>query len=69
MTEDLVARWTSAEWRDQAHGWIRDRVRVTGPIEESKVRFWSVVLKVPVDGGWAWFKENAPSQAFEAASR
>ena len=66
MTEDLVARWTSAEWRDQAHGWIRDRVRVTGPIEESKVRFWSVVLKVPVDGGWAWFKENAPSQAFEA---
>jgi hypothetical protein len=67
VAEDLPALWTSQGWREEAEDWIRAKVRVTGPIEEVKVRFWSVVLRVPIEGGWAWFKENAPSQAFEAA--
>ena len=64
---DLPTLWRSGSWRAEAHTWIRAQADVTGPIQEHLVRFWSVVLKVPVAGGWAWFKENAPSQSFEAA--
>ena len=32
-----------------------------------RVRFWSVVAHVETDAGRVWVKENAPSQAFEAA--
>ena len=31
------------------------------------MRFWSVVARVETDRGRVWVKENAPSQAFEAA--
>ncbi len=31
------------------------------------MRFWSTVLHVETDAGRVWVKENAPSQAFEAA--
>lgn len=64
---DLPALWRSRAWRDEVEEWLGRQVTVTGPVEEVKARFWSIVLKVPVPGGWAWFKENAPSQAFEAA--
>lgn len=69
---DLPALWTSAEWRAESETWIHERaaeagLRVTGPVEQVKLRFWSVVQRVETDGGALWFKENAPSQSFEAA--
>jgi hypothetical protein len=70
--QDLPARRSGPSWRAEAEAWIRaaaeshERV-VTGAIEVHKLRFWAVVLRVPTDRGPLWFKENAPSQAFEAA--
>lgn len=64
---DLPALWSSRQWRDEAEDWIRAQVRVTGPIEQTRLRFWSTVLRVPTSDGIVWFKENAPSQSFEAA--
>ena len=46
--------------------WIRLQVEVTGEIEQTHLRFWSTVLRVPTEDGVVWFKENAPSQSFEA---
>jgi aminoglycoside/choline kinase family phosphotransferase len=68
---DLPALWTSQPWRHEAHAWIDASVeatgaRLTGPVEEHAVRFWSVVLRAETDRGRVWFKQNAPSQAFEA---
>lgn len=40
---------------------------VTGPLVQARVRFWSTVLHVETTAGRVWVKENAPSQAFEAA--
>jgi hypothetical protein len=48
-----------------AEAWIRSLVRPSGPIETLRVRPWSTVLRVPVDGGLAWFKACAAVQAFE----
>ena len=42
-------------------------VRATAPVVRERVRFWSVVARVETDAGRVWVKENAPSQAFEAA--
>lgn len=64
---DLPALWRSRTWRAEAEAWIAAQVELTGPVEEAKVRFWAVVLRAPTAQGWVWFKENAPSQAFEAA--
>jgi phosphotransferase family enzyme len=49
-----------------ADAWIRARVTPTGSIENVRVRPWSTVLRVPLDGTTAWFKACAPVQAFEA---
>jgi hypothetical protein len=58
-------------WREAADAWITDAladqgIGVTGPIEQARVRFWSIHLIVPTDVGRFWFKENCPGQAFEA---
>jgi hypothetical protein len=36
-------------------------------VVRERVRFWSVVARVETSAGRVWVKENAPSQAFEAA--
>ena len=69
---DRVSWWSSATWRAGAAAWIEssltDRgIRVTGTIEQPRVRFWGTALTVPTDAGLMWFKENHPSQVFEAA--
>ncbi|MGW4501135.1 phosphotransferase [Micromonospora sp. NPDC004336] len=65
------ADWTDPHWRDTALGWIGDRLgrhgrRVVGPVEP-RVRPWSLVWRVPTDGGDAWFKANNPGTRHEAA--
>ena len=72
MERDLPALWRSPQWRAQIEAWLfpalADAGRtVTGPLVQERVRFWSTVLSVETDSGRVWVKENAPSQAFEAA--
>src|SRR5205809_6389569 len=59
--------WTRAAWLAQAEGWIRERVDVTGEIEQPHVRWWSPVLRVPTADGDLFFKAVAPIHRFEAA--
>jgi Phosphotransferase enzyme family len=51
--------------RTDANAWIRRHIDPVGEIELARERPWSTVLRVPVDGGVAWFKACAPVQAFE----
>lgn len=68
---DLPALWRSDAWRAELEAWLLPALeaagrRVTGPVVQERVRFWSTVLSVETDAGRVWVKENAPSQAFEA---
>lgn len=63
---------TSAAWRADVEAWVHDRVeeqgrRITGPLDQRRVRAWSTQLVVPTDAGPLWFKANCPSMAFEPA--
>ena len=51
--------------RHDAEDWIRAHIEPVGPIEMTHERPWASVLRVPIDGGVAWFKACAPVQAFE----
>ncbi|TDC77578.1 aminoglycoside phosphotransferase family protein [Micromonospora sp. KC606] len=71
MTTAPAPDWTDPRWRDSALAWITDALgrrgrRVTGPVEP-RVRPWSLVWRVPTDGGDAWFKANNPGTRHEAA--
>lgn len=59
--------WTRAAWLAQAEKWIRERVDVTGEIEQPHVRWWSTVLRVPTADGDLFFKAVQPVHRFEAA--
>ncbi len=67
-----MAWWSSGQWRAEATEWIEsslsDRgIRLIGPIEQPRIRFWGTSLTMPTDAGVVWFKENHPNQGFEAA--
>ncbi|HET7855691.1 MAG TPA: phosphotransferase [Gaiellaceae bacterium] len=53
-------RWLDPDWRTEAETWIREQVRVTGPIEQPHVHPWSTVMRVPTAQGVVWFKASAP---------
>jgi len=64
--------WLEPRWLEEAHAWIRERLRerglrLTDAIEQPHVRQWSTVLRVPTSSGTMWFKANAPVLAYEAA--
>jgi Phosphotransferase enzyme family len=68
----LTELWASPAWRVEAETWIRrvltgQGIRVTGRIEQPRIRVWSTQLTVPTDHGRIWFKENNPGQRAEAA--
>ena len=48
-----------------AEEWIRKHVEPTGAIETTHDRPWATVMRVPVAGGFTWFKACAQVQAFE----
>lgn len=69
---DPTAVWNAQPWLDEATAWVdaqlrANRIRRTGPVERSRVRFWSVLLTVPTDAGLFWFKENNIGESAEAA--
>ncbi|MCO6450852.1 MAG: phosphotransferase [Caldilineales bacterium] len=62
--------WDSAGWRTQAHGWIRTELarlglEPIGAIEQSHVRPWSTVIRVPTTAGNLYFKACTPGLAHE----
>jgi hypothetical protein len=50
---------------DEAESWVRSWVPIVGPIELFHVEPWASVFRLPIDGGFVWFKACAPHQAFE----
>lgn len=64
--------WTLPGWRRRTRTWIqavlaqRD-LTVTGPIEQTHVKPWSTVLRVPTTAGAIYFKANTPALAHEPA--
>jgi hypothetical protein len=71
MPQPCDQTWASAEWRAEVVEWVRavtarHGLRITGEIQQPRIRFWSTQLTVPTDAGVLWFKENCPGQAFEA---
>ncbi|MEU8289040.1 aminoglycoside phosphotransferase family protein [Micromonospora sp. NPDC048905] len=70
-TIERAADWSGEQWRTQARSWVDEQLtragrRVTGPVEP-RVRPWSLVWRVPTDGGPVWFKANNRGTAHEAA--
>ncbi|MGC4806613.1 phosphotransferase [Micromonospora sp. DT233] len=73
MTDDFAvppADWSDQRWREAAHGWVAEHVdragrRITGPVQ-ARQRPWSLVWRVPTDGGAYWFKANNAGTRFEA---
>ncbi|WP_418955329.1 phosphotransferase [Streptomyces tritici] len=69
-----VTPWEDAGWRDAALDWARERLaehglRERGPAAEVRLRPWSVLVRLPVDGDGhrtVWFKANPPSSRYEA---
>ncbi|HEY1456507.1 MAG TPA: hypothetical protein VGG31_08405, partial [Candidatus Dormibacteraeota bacterium] len=51
--------------RADAEEWIRAHVEPVAAIETAHERPWATVLRVPLAGGFAWFKACSPAQAFE----
>ncbi|MDF2754033.1 MAG: phosphotransferase [Gaiellaceae bacterium] len=54
-------RWLDPSWRAEAEEWIRERVDVTGSIEQPHVYPWSTVLRVSTAEGPLWFKATTPA--------
>ncbi|MEV4654443.1 aminoglycoside phosphotransferase family protein [Micromonospora sp. NPDC049301] len=62
--------WSREQWQVRARSWVDEQLgrsdrRVTGPVEP-RVRPWSLVWRVPTDGGPVWFKANNPGTVHEA---
>jgi hypothetical protein len=68
---DGVPPWLDADWLAEADAWISESceaagLRRSGP-GEIRGRMFSVVARIPVEGGCVWFKENPPRSGFEPA--
>ena len=50
---------------EAAEAWIRETILPTAPLELEKERPWATVLRVPIEGGRAFFKACRPVQRFE----
>jgi hypothetical protein len=62
----------SDAWRAEVEAWVHDRVeeagrRITGPLDQRRIRAWSTQIVVPTDAGPLWFKASCPPMAFEPA--
>lgn len=63
--------WHDPRWQAAAHDWTAATLAAlgtpaTGPIEEVRVRPWSVTHRVPTAAGARWFKANTMDCAYEA---
>jgi len=72
MARPFSERVVGDDWRQDAEAWILEQLeqrgdRLSGPIEQPRVRPWSTQLTVPTGAGRLWFKANAAALAFEPA--
>ncbi|OIJ66405.1 phosphotransferase [Streptomyces mangrovisoli] len=68
--QHAVTPWDDDEWRRDARAWVADCIAAHGlrTAGEPTVRLrpWSVLVRVPVEGaGRVWFKANPPGSRFE----
>jgi Phosphotransferase enzyme family len=66
-----VSEWTELPWLTEVHTWIDaqlEQLKLTkdGPVEQTHVRPWATVLRVPTTDGPVWFKAMIPVLAHEA---
>lgn len=71
MSEARAAAWTDSAWVDAILSWARERLAshgrtISGAVEQSHVRPWSTVFRIPTNGGVVWCKAAAPGTAHEA---
>lgn len=69
---NAVTPWEQEAWRGAAVAWVEDALAAHGLRAAGRwtvrLRPWSVLLRVPVEGRDAvWFKANPPASAFESA--
>ena len=68
---DGVPPWEDPAWLGEANAWISASCEAAGLVRtgpgEIRGRMWSIVVRVPVEGGCVWFKENPPRSGFEPA--
>lgn len=72
MDQPFSSLVTSQTWRHEVEAWVHDRAeesgrRLSGPLDQVRVRPWSTQLTVPTDHGRLWFKANTPAMGFEPA--
>lgn len=65
-----TARWRDPVWVDGATGWATERLAehglfVSGEPEQTHIRPWSTLLRLPTDDGVFWFKASAIGTAHE----
>jgi hypothetical protein len=66
-----VATWSAPAWREAAVAWVDARLAAAGleragEAEQTRVRPWATILRVPVrGGGTVWFKAAGSGTAFE----
>jgi hypothetical protein len=70
MTDYAINRWRDPAWLGEAAGWATDRLAehghgLLGQPEQTHVRPWSTVLRLPTSDGVFWFKANAIGTAHE----
>jgi hypothetical protein len=70
MTDYAVTRWRDRDWLGRAAGWASDRLAerghsMVGEPEQTHVRPWSTLLRLPTSDGAFWFKANAIGTAHE----
>jgi Phosphotransferase enzyme family len=59
--------WAERGWLEGAVAWIDEKVARTGELELFRALPWAATARVPTPEGPLWFKESAPSLAFEPA--
>lgn len=64
--------WNRLGWIEEVGAWIdaelyRFRLQLTAPIEQSHIRPWSTVLRVPTSAGALFFKATSPATGYEPA--
>jgi hypothetical protein len=66
------ASWASDAWLAEAVRWVDARLAAAGrervaDVEQTHLRPWAAVVRVPTDRGDVWFKAAAGATAFEVA--
>lgn len=71
MSDPAPTSWTDPGWLADFTGWATDELatlgfKVTGPPEQTHIRPWSTVVRLPTEGAPFWAKAMRPSTSHEA---